>query len=182
MKTLVSDRASVLDRAAEAVCALLKAKPDAAVTMAAGRTMLPLWERLGELVCRGELSFSEVRFFQTAEFLNAPEEKTFRHMTEEKLLAVTDLKPEHCFWLSEENLKDCDEEVFVMGGAAIYEALLPFTKRLYITRVYRDYDADVYFPTIDMSEFTLVKFGEPMYDEESGLDYAYEEYDRKLMR
>ena len=79
-------------------------------------------------------------------------------------------------------LKDCDEEVFVMGGAAIYEALLPFTKRLYITRVYRDYDADVYFPTIDMSEFTLVKFGEPMYDEESGLDYAYEEYDRKLMR
>ena len=79
-------------------------------------------------------------------------------------------------------LKDCDEEVFVMGGAAIYEALLPFTKRLYITRVYRDYDANVYFPTIDMSEFTLVKFGEPMYDEESGLDYAYEEYDRKLMR
>ena len=78
-------------------------------------------------------------------------------------------------------LKDCDEEVFVMGGAAIYETLLPFTKRLYITRVYRDYDADVYFPTIDMSEFTLVKFGEPMYDEESGLDYAYEEYDRKLM-
>ena len=77
-------------------------------------------------------------------------------------------------------LKDCDEEVFVMGGAAIYETLLPFTKRLYITRVYRDYDADVYFPTIDMSEFTLVKFGEPMYDEESGLDYAYEEYDRKM--
>ena len=76
-------------------------------------------------------------------------------------------------------LKDCDDEVFVMGGAAIYQALLPFTNRLYITRVYRDYEADVYFPTIDMSEFTLVKLGEPMQDEESGLDYAYEEYDRK---
>ena len=79
-------------------------------------------------------------------------------------------------------LKDCDDEVFVMGGAAIYQALLPFTNRLYITRVYRDYKADVYFPTIDMSEFTLVKLGEPMQDEESGLDYAYEEYDRKIMR
>ena len=79
-------------------------------------------------------------------------------------------------------LKGCDDEVFVMGGASIYELLLPYTKRLYITRVYRDYEADVYFPIIDMSEFTLVKFGEPMYDEESGLDYAYEEYDRKLMR
>ncbi len=76
-------------------------------------------------------------------------------------------------------LKGCDDEVFVMGGAAIYEALLPFTNRLYITRVYRDYEADVYFPTIDMSEFTLVNLGEPLYDDESGLDYAYEEYDRK---
>ena len=77
-------------------------------------------------------------------------------------------------------LKDCDDEVFVMGGAAIYRLLLPFTRRLYITRVYRDYEADVYFPTIDMSEFTLVSLGEPMQDEESGLDYAYEEYDRKF--
>lgn len=77
-------------------------------------------------------------------------------------------------------LKDCEGEAFVMGGAAIYEALLPFANRLYITRVYRDYEADVYFPTIDMSEFSLVKLGEPMYDEESGLDYAYEEYDRKM--
>ena len=76
-------------------------------------------------------------------------------------------------------LKDCDDEVFVMGGAAIYKALLPFSQRLYITRVYRDYEADVYFPTIDMSEFNLVNLGEPMLDEESGLDYAYEEYERK---
>ena len=116
MKTLVSDRMSVYNRAAEAVCALLKEKPDAAVTMAAGRTMLPLWERLGELVQQGELSFSEVRFFQTAEFVDAPEEKTLRRMTEEKLLAVTDLKPEHCFWLSEENLKACDEAIAKAGG------------------------------------------------------------------
>lgn len=76
-------------------------------------------------------------------------------------------------------LKDTDDEVFVMGGASIYQMLLPFTNRLYVTQVYRDYDADVFFPTIDMSEFTLVSLSEPMQDEESGLDYAYEEYDRK---
>ena len=104
------------DRAAETIRTLLKEKPDAAITMAAGRTMLPLWERLGELVRRGELSFSEVRFFQTAEFLDAPEEKTLRRMTEEKLLAVTDLKPEKCFWLTKENLKDCDETLAKAGG------------------------------------------------------------------
>lgn len=77
-------------------------------------------------------------------------------------------------------LKDCDEEVFIMGGAAIYNLLLPFTNRLYVTQVYRDYEADVFFPTIDMSEFTLTNISEPLFDEESGLDYAYEEYDRKF--
>ena len=79
-----------------------------------------------------------------------------------------------------EVLKDCDEEVFIMGGAAIYNLLLPFTNRLYVTRVYRDFDGDVFFPVIDMSEFNLVKLSDPMFDEESGLDYAYEEYDRKF--
>ena len=78
-------------------------------------------------------------------------------------------------------LKDTEEEVFVMGGASIYRMLLPFSNRLYITRVYRDYAADVYFPTIDMSEFTLVNLSDPMFDEESGLDYAYEEYEIKPM-
>lgn len=75
-------------------------------------------------------------------------------------------------------LKGCDDEVFVMGGASIYEMLLPFANRLYVTHVYREFDADVYFPVIDMSEFALVNLGEPMYDEESDLDYAYEEYER----
>lgn len=77
-------------------------------------------------------------------------------------------------------LKDCDDEVFIMGGAAIYMLLLPFTNRLYVTRVYRDFDGDVFFPNIDMSEFNLVSLSDPMFDEESGLDYAYEEYDRKF--
>ena len=37
-------------------------------------------------------------------------------MTEEKLLAVTDLKPDHCFWLDEKNLADCDEAIAKAGG------------------------------------------------------------------
>lgn len=76
-------------------------------------------------------------------------------------------------------LKDTDDEVFVMGGAAIYRLLLPFTNRLYVTHVYRDYDADVFFPTIDMSEFTEVNRTERMTDEKSGLEFCYAEYDRK---
>ena len=116
MKTIVSDRADVLQQAADDICALLKEKPNAAITMAAGRTMLPLWELLGDCVRQGRLSLAEARFFQTAEFIGCPEEKSFRHMTEEKLLALTDLKPENCFWLSEEKLADCDRAIAEAGG------------------------------------------------------------------
>ena len=47
-------------------------------------------------------------------------------------------------------LQGNSDEVFVMGGASVYELLLPFTNRLYVTRIYRDYEADVFFPAIDM--------------------------------
>ncbi len=116
MKKIVSDRESVLRQAAEVICGLLTEKPDAVVTMAAGRTMLPLWEMLSRDIRERKLSLSETLFFQTAEFIGAEEEKTLRRMTEEKLLAATDLRPEHCFWLTEETLSDFDREIAEAGG------------------------------------------------------------------
>ena len=38
------------------------------------------------------------------------------------------------------------DEVMVIGGAQIYEALLPHTTRLYLTRVHARVDGDVWFP------------------------------------
>ena len=72
-----------------------------------------------------------------------------------------------------------EEEAFVIGGAAIYEALMPYARRLYVTWVNREYDADVFFPVIDLSTFTLVNESAPAIDEASGLEYTYAEYDRK---
>ena len=78
-----------------------------------------------------------------------------------------------------ELLKDCDDDVFVIGGGRIYNMLMPFTSRLYITCVHRTYDnADTYFPVIDLSEFKKVNETERMTDEKSGLEFSYAEYDR----
>lgn len=49
---------------------------------------------------------------------------------------------------------DDEDEVFVIGGAAIYKAMLPYVDRLYLTLVPGDYQADTYFP--DYSDFTRV--------------------------
>lgn len=46
------------------------------------------------------------------------------------------------------------DEIFIIGGASIYQALLPHSDRLYITLVPGRYQADTYFPAYD--EFTKV--------------------------
>ncbi len=72
-----------------------------------------------------------------------------------------------------------EEESFIMGGAAVYKAFLPWVKNLYLTWVYQDFEADVYFPPIDLSVFRQVHMSERFTDPESGLVYAYAEYVRK---
>ena len=116
MKTVVLERRDVLAKAAGTVCAVINGKPNAVITMAAGRTMEPLWELRGEMVQRRKLSFRDVTFFQTAEFIGAPADKTLRRLLEGKLLEATDLDPMHCFWLSEENVEGFDEEIRKAGG------------------------------------------------------------------
>ncbi len=78
-------------------------------------------------------------------------------------------------------LRDSDDEVFIIGGGRIYNMLMPWTNRLYITWVHKEFpEADTFFPTIDLSEFTKVNETERMTDEKNGLEFSYAEYDRKI--
>ena len=116
MKTLIRAQDELFRLAADKVCSLLREKPDAALTLAAGRTMFPLWELLCEAAAGGEADFSAARFFQTAEFLGVPEEKSLRRLTEERLLRKIGIPEENCFWLTEENAGRCDGAIRRCGG------------------------------------------------------------------
>ena len=72
-----------------------------------------------------------------------------------------------------------EEETFLIGGATLYRDLLPFVQRMYVTWVYRDFEADVFFPKIDPSAFRQISLSDRMIDTESGLEYAYAEYVRR---
>ena len=79
-------------------------------------------------------------------------------------------------------LHDSDDEVFIIGGGRIYNMLMPWVNRLYVTWVHKEFpEADTFFPVIDLSEFTKVNETEIMTDEKSGLEFSYAEYDRKPM-
>lgn len=52
------------------------------------------------------------------------------------------------------------EEIFIIGGGEIYKQALPFTTKLYLTKIDADdKDADIFFPEFE-SHFTKVVFEE----------------------
>jgi dihydrofolate reductase len=70
------------------------------------------------------------------------------------------------------------EENFIIGGASVYAQFLPFTDRLYLTRVHKDFDGDVFFPTIDFSEWKLISSEDFPPDEKNDFGFSFLVYDR----
>ncbi len=52
-----------------------------------------------------------------------------------------------------------EEEIFIIGGAQIYEAAMPYVERLYLTIVDAENDADTFFPPYG-SQFKKMTFEE----------------------
>ena len=71
------------------------------------------------------------------------------------------------------------EESFVIGGASIYRQFLPLAKRLYLTRVHKSFEGDVFFPEINYTEWKLISKEDFPFDEKLGFAYSYETYERK---
>lgn len=68
-----------------------------------------------------------------------------------------------------------EREAFVIGGAQVYEAFLPFASRLCLTMIDCEFpEADTFFP--DFSEWRPTSRSLPMKDEKSGLTFWYEEF------
>ncbi len=61
-----------------------------------------------------------------------------------------------CVGSIDESIEQMDRGVenFIIGGASVYAQFLPIAHRLYLTVVDRDYEADVFFPEFDPSEWT----------------------------
>lgn len=77
----------------------------------------------------------------------------------------------------------CDEykdiygpDVYVCGGAEIYKQALPFTDRILLTEIAREFKGDAFFPEFSAHEFQLSQRLERSQDD---LVYAFCTYDRR---
>jgi len=76
-------------------------------------------------------------------------------------------------------LTENEAECFVMGGGMIYKQMLPLAKRLYLTRVHKDFKADTWFPEIDASEWTEVETEKVPSGEKNEFDSSFHLLERK---
>lgn len=71
-----------------------------------------------------------------------------------------------------------ETEAFIIGGGMIYRQFYPVAGKLYLTLVHQDFDADVYFPEINYSEWKEF-YREDLFDEKNNFNYSYLNLERK---
>lgn len=80
--------------------------------------------------------------------------------------------------LLEELKKYNDDKVYIIGGESIYRMMLPYCDVVHVTKIDHNYEADAYFPNLDMlNEWVITAESE----EQTYFDIAYEfvKYERR---
>ena len=67
-------------------------------------------------------------------------------------------------------------KVYVIGGASVYAAALPFADELVLTEIDADFEADTYFPTWDRRQFRQTARAD--HQRPDGLAYSFVTYTR----
>ena len=75
-------------------------------------------------------------------------------------------------------ISGADEEIFITGGAQIYELALPQVDRIYLTRIHCELEGDTFFPEVDLEKWELIEQEKHTADEKNNFDYSFLTYQR----
>lgn len=76
------------------------------------------------------------------------------------------------------NIKS-DEQVFIIGGASLYNMLIDKVEKIYLTQVHESFKADVFFPEINWSDWEVSRSIEVPKGEKNEYAHTYSELIRK---
>ncbi len=71
------------------------------------------------------------------------------------------------------------EKAYVIGGGEIYKQFMPYIDEIELTRVYGTFDADTFFPEINLDEWEICFQEAHETDEKHRYKYTFETYRRK---
>ncbi len=70
------------------------------------------------------------------------------------------------------------KEVMVIGGGEIYKALFDRAKRIYLTRVEAEPEADTFFPSLHPKDWYLISQKNHEADEKNDYNYSFQVWER----
>lgn len=73
-------------------------------------------------------------------------------------------------------LKTFERDLWVIGGASIFEQALPYADELYLTEIQADFGCDQFFPEFQSA---FMAFGEEALQEQNGFIYKYVVYTKR---
>ena len=69
-----------------------------------------------------------------------------------------------------------DKNPFIIGGGQIYKLAMDLSDRIELTRVHEDFEADTFFPKIDIDKWKLINSEKHEKDERHDFSYTYKNY------
>ena len=72
-----------------------------------------------------------------------------------------------------------NEKIFIIGGASIYKAFFNDADTIHLTKVNASFDADVYFPDFDETQWEKIAEEHFSANEKNEFDYSYLQLKRK---
>jgi dihydrofolate reductase len=66
-----------------------------------------------------------------------------------------------------------ESEAFIIGGGEIFRQALGMADKIYLTKIYRTFDGDVFFPSINMKEWKEESAQHFKADEKNKYDYSF---------
>ncbi len=77
-------------------------------------------------------------------------------------------------------LTEGDPQPFVIGGGQIYQLFLPFAKRIELTLVHHHFEADTFFPELDLKYWKQIHEEKHQCTADQPLNYSYLTYQKKI--
>ncbi|MFC7392811.1 dihydrofolate reductase [Scopulibacillus cellulosilyticus] len=74
---------------------------------------------------------------------------------------------------------DHDGEIFVIGGAKLFEAFFPYADRLYITLIEETFEGDTYFKGFHEEDWHLISEKQGTVDEKNKYQHRFLVYEKK---
>ena len=68
---------------------------------------------------------------------------------------------------------ESEDEYFVIGGGEIFNLLMPYAKKFYLTIIHHDFEGDTFFPPYDEKDWSIIEHIEGTVDEKNKYKHTF---------